>query len=728
MGLTKQGLERLWAHITNKFNTLIGDKPVSEQIEEAVEGISPADIGAQPAGDYALKSDVASISVPNSNLVNGSAEGSLRTVGSMAEDSIYHIGDDAFATGFETEASGACSHAEGIAAIAAGAFSHAEGRNAYAGGEASHAEGIYTYTEGDQSHAEGNTTHALGSRSHAEGYASVARGEASHAEGSSYAHNSRSHSEGTDTVAEGHHSHSEGAFTHAKGDSSHAEGYGMTVELEISGEANALTFQYVPFGYGHLYPGMTVHYYYSEMVYRHDDGDSSTYEHTYGVTRSTLATIVAVDEDAETITLDKPLSDVALEYEMVYAYMGGVAHGEASHSEGYSTIAAGLAQHAEGAYNVIDPQHDYNNSDSRAKYIHIAGNGESDLNRSNAHALDWNGNAYYAGNVYVTGDGKNDFAGAKKLATENSVEAVRSSIPTKVSALTNDAGYLTEHQSLAGYATQGYVDTKVAGLVDSAPETLNTLNELAAALGDDPNFATTVATKIGELETAVDNFEVPNSNLVNGSAEGSLRTIRSMQEDSNYTMGPHAFAEGDLTMAEGNSSHAEGYSTKAFGETCHAEGNSTSADGACSHAEGYMSSVEGFGSHAEGFATCAYGRGQHVEGEFNIPDEVDEVRDRGQYLHIAGNGSWDNQIESNAYTLDWSGNGWFAGDVYVGSTSGTNKDEGSKKLATEDFVTAALTSLGLPVPTAADAGKILRVNAQGKYELVSIANAEEATF
>lgn len=47
-------------------------------------------------------------------------------------------------------------------------------------------------------------------------------------------------------------------------------------------------------------------------------------------------------------------------------------------------------------------------------------------------------------------------------------------------------------------STQEYVDTKVAGLVDSAPETLNTLNELAAALGDDENFATTVATNIGK--------------------------------------------------------------------------------------------------------------------------------------------------------------------------------------------------------------------------------------
>lgn len=43
-----------------------------------------------------------------------------------------------------------------------------------------------------------------------------------------------------------------------------------------------------------------------------------------------------------------------------------------------------------------------------------------------------------------------------------------------------------------------YVDTQVAGVVNSAPEALDTLNELAAALGDDQNFATTTATSIGE--------------------------------------------------------------------------------------------------------------------------------------------------------------------------------------------------------------------------------------
>lgn len=48
-----------------------------------------------------------------------------------------------------------------------------------------------------------------------------------------------------------------------------------------------------------------------------------------------------------------------------------------------------------------------------------------------------------------------------------------------------------------------YAESKVAELVDSAPATLDTLYELSAALGNDPNFATTVAKSISEKETPV---------------------------------------------------------------------------------------------------------------------------------------------------------------------------------------------------------------------------------
>ena len=45
-------------------------------------------------------------------------------------------------------------------------------------------------------------------------------------------------------------------------------------------------------------------------------------------------------------------------------------------------------------------------------------------------------------------------------------------------------------------ATTAYADTAVANIVDSSPAALNTLNELAAALGDDENFSTTVTNSI----------------------------------------------------------------------------------------------------------------------------------------------------------------------------------------------------------------------------------------
>lgn len=54
------------------------------------------------------------------------------------------------------------------------------------------------------------------------------------------------------------------------------------------------------------------------------------------------------------------------------------------------------------------------------------------------------------------------------------------------------------------YSTKEYVTQKISELVNSAPETLDTLNELAAALNNDSNFATTIITQLG---TKVDKVE-----------------------------------------------------------------------------------------------------------------------------------------------------------------------------------------------------------------------------
>ena len=164
-------------------------------------------------------------------------------------------------------------------------------------------------------------------------------------------------------------------------------------------------------------------------------------------------------------------------------------------------------------------------------------------------------------------------------------------------------------------------------------------------------------------------------NILDGNAIGSARTIGA-NDSEKLPLGEYAWAEGRKTTASGNYSHAEGGGTTASGTVSHAEGDSTTASGTVSHAEGDNTTASGTTSHAEGWGTTAQGNNQHVQGKFNITDTTS--------AHIVGNGSPSKR--SNAHTIDWHGNAWFAGDVYTGSTSGTNKDEGSKVLATKEYV------------------------------------------
>ena len=120
-------------------------------------------------------------------------------------------------------------------------------------------------------------------------------------------------------------------------------------------------------------------------------------------------------------------------------------------------------------------------------------------------------------------------------------------------------------------------------------------------------------------------------------------------------VGGYSHAEGYFTTASGNIAHTEGEYTIASGWASHAEGSGVNADGWFSHAEGEATKTTGQGSHAEGFYTLASSDYQHVQGKYNIEDTDDK------YAHIVGNGEANNR--SNAHTVDWDGNGWFAGNV-----------------------------------------------------------------
>ncbi len=151
------------------------------------------------------------------------------------------------------------------------------------------------------------------------------------------------------------------------------------------------------------------------------------------------------------------------------------------------------------------------------------------------------------------------------------------------------------------------------------------------------------AADMNQIKTAVnETIDTMPSNLVNGKAKGSIRSIYAYDETG-----------------------------KLLGEYAQAFGENTIASGIHSHAEGSGATASSTNSHAEGLYTIASGENQHVQGKYNISDTTS--------AHIVGNGT-ERNTRSNAHTLDWQGNAWFAGDVYTGSTSGTNKDDGSVKL------------------------------------------------
>ena len=277
------------------------------------------------------------------NLKNGTADGSVRGIGSSDENDDYTIGEYAFAIGDNTKALGYSSYAEGHETVAESSYGHAEGECTNASGVASHAEGRDTNASGESSHAEGGSTSAFGESSHAEG-----------------------------------------------------EGLKSSIILTVLSGSNKATF--------------------NKYDILPEIGDYVTIDGGTSIWLRQALLIIDVDENSKTITfsdvvktVDNKSSSGTFSVSLIReGAIGRASHsegnsttarGEASHAEGIGTIASGVAQHAQGKYNAIDAE---------GRYLHIVGNGESSANRSNAHTLDLEGNAWFAGKVYAGGTGMDD--------------------------------------------------------------------------------------------------------------------------------------------------------------------------------------------------------------------------------------------------------------------------------------------------------------------------------
>ena len=423
-----------------------------------------------------------------------------------------------------------------------------------------------------------------------------------------------SHAEGDSTTASGNGSHAEGVGTTASGDCSHAEGTGTQATGNYGSHAE---------GSDTIASGTS----------SHAEGSSTTASNYYSHAEGDSTTASAYCSHAEGNCT--------------------TASGENSHAEGAGTIASGENQHVQGKYNI---------EDTANKYAHIVGNGEDGKN-SNAHTLDWEGNAWYAGEVQGT---NLPYTVSSKVLTTVSASNVKlnNEITINNISFNKDRKYYIEFLGIKKLCNLSISETTELTCIinDYGIQGIGFLSNLIIYIG-----------KINKDDTTTDTFtdlviyEEEVKCLDNKYLENNLIIQNSISMGRVGNIGTCSSAIGSGVTASGMFSHAEGYITEASGNSSHAEGSSTEAIGETSHAEGYWTK-----------ASSDY---QHVQGKCNIEDT------EGKYAHIVGNGK-DGDTRSNAHTLDWQGNAWYLGKL---SQEGTPTED--KDLTTKKYVDDKVSSL-----------------------------------
>ncbi len=185
--------------------------------------------------------------------------------------------------------------------------------------------------------------------------------------------------------------------------------------------------------------------------------------------------------------------------------------------------------------------------------------------------------------------------------------------------------------------------------------------------------------------SGISSFAVGTNTTASGNSSFAAGENSKASSDYSFVAGENATASGGYSFATGFGATASGYSS-------FAAGRSNTASGGYSFTAGGGTTASGGYSFAAGEGTTASGNHSFVTGKFNVQDTSNK------YAHIIGNGP-SGYSKSNAYTLDWNGNGWFAGDVFVG---GSSQDSGVKLLKMGEAI---------PIPQTASVGQVLVVKA-----------------
>lgn len=500
----------------------------------------------------------------------------------------------------------------------------------------------------------------------------VASGEYSHAEGcGTSALGDDSHAEGLASMTIGFASHAEGYLTTAAGDHSHAEGYGMLGNTTIlSGDANATTYTVTGW---------------------HSGCKAGRYI-AYG---NACALIVEASSDTSTLVLDKTLSTEALSGAECILISNGIAYGTSSHVEGYKNIASGNYSHAEGRVTKaldVGAHAEGINSEASSEASHAEGyytTASGDYSHAEGEETTASGNDSHAEGFYTNASGENSHAEG-----DNSIASGKNSHAEGTANVAYGESAHAEGSSTVAYGKSAHAEGLGAGI--SVTVTGNANATTYNVVVNNPFFKEGGVIKYNDVCAKIVSFDTTNRVVT---LDKTLSSAALSSVSCSYYVG----------MAYGYYSHSEGAGSTAVGTGSHAEGASI-AIGDYSHAEGSTTFAYGMNSHAEGEYTIANGYNQHVQGRYNIPDENEK------YAHILGNGT--TTKESNAHTVDWSGNAWFAGDVYIG---GTSMDDAIKLEVAKPYMTkVTLTTTGWDTTTLTQVATIEGIKADETAQAIYI--------
>ena len=247
--------------------------------------------------------------------------------------------------------------------------------------------------------------------------------------------------------------------------------------------------------------------------------------------------------------------------------------------------------------------------------------------------------------------------------------------------------------SIEGLATETYVDEKVGEII---------VPTKVSELENDSNFATQtyVSDAINKAQfegndsidlsiyaKLEDLHEHENKTILDGITEEKVAEWDNKAELNNPTF------TGDVKIQEDENNNYN--CSLAVGEFAEANKSSLAVGSGTATGENSVA----FGSNV-----ITNHQNQFVHGQGNIEDDYYETNGNysfsmGKYAHIVGNGWFDDEtfdwIRSNAYTLDWYGNGWYQGKLTIEGTPTEEKDV-TTKLYVDTLVSELATKEEIP--------------------------------